>query len=112
MLFCTDSNGSGATNPGQTSLNAGDSESIGDEQDRLLPAPNVGHNVTQPGASPLKGICAALIPNLTECIMLVLFLINYIMAYLGETFCHTVPYFKYYALGAVYLQAAPIRLLQ
>ena len=82
------------------------------ESERLLPQPKVGHGVvTQPGSSPLKGICAALIPTPAEWILLILFLINYIMAYLGETVCHTVPNFKYYAIGAGYLQGCGIRLL-
>ena len=99
-----------SNSPDQTSLNADDQQSYGDEQNRLLPQINMGPGVTQPGSSPLKGICYALIPSAPECVLLVLFLVNYIMTYLGETFCHTVPNFKYYSLGVLGLQGSPIGL--
>ena len=111
----TDNNGGpAASSPEQTSLNADDDSDGGysSEQDKLLPQPNMGPGVvTKPGASPVKGFCAALVPTPAEGIMLLLFLVNYIMAYLSETFCHTVHNFRYFCLGTTYLQATPIRLL-
>lgn len=66
--------------------------------------------VTRPGASPVRSVCAALVPTPRECVLLALFLVHYAMVYLDETFCHTVPHFRTFVLAAEYLQALPIRL--
>lgn len=97
--------------PAPASLNADEGPDAAREHARLLPAPDVGPGVvTHPGASPLRSVCAALVPTPRECVLLALFLLHYAMVYLDETFCHTVPHFHKYVLAAEYLQALPIRL--
>lgn len=52
----------------------------------------------------------ALVPTRVECVLVMLLLVQFVMMYLQQTFCHALEFFRPLLLGTAYLQALPIRL--